>query len=46
MLARKAVNEDDDKDDNDSKAGEYDGGDGDDKAFQVQQQRTYLSSAS
>ena len=25
---------------------DYDGGDGDDKSFQVQQQRTYLSSAS
>ena len=38
--------EDDDEDDNDSKADDYDGGDGDDKSFQVQQQRTYLSSAS
>ena len=36
----------DDEDDNDSKADDYDGGDGDDKSFQVQQQRTYLSSAS
>ena len=38
--------EEDDEDDNDSKADAYDGGDGDDKSFQVQQQRTYLSSAS
>ena len=38
--------EDDDEDDNDSKADDYDGGDGDDKSFQVQQQRTYLSSVS
>ena len=30
----------------DSKADDYDGGEGDDKSFQVQQQRTYLSSAS
>ena len=38
--------EDDDEDDNDSKADDYDGGDGDDTSFQVQQQRTYPSSAS
>ena len=38
--------DDEDEDDNDSKADDYDGGDGDDKFFQVQQQRTYVSSAS
>ena len=38
--------EHEDEDDNDGKVDDYDGGDGDNKSFQVQQQRMCVPSAS